>query len=174
MLRKTLSLLEYWWIVMWNTFHLLGSEWRYVLISTVCSLPSKKIKREPVGGWLSQHVGFVGDPNQINVGITRAKEGLCIIGEMLQLIYFFSVYDQKLHLYVGKIHNLIVSVLSKETKSCSVAVHLGKVSLATTHVTMQWHKPTWFQYTVAYKWYNIMIEIAYFFTSLGFLQVVEL
>ncbi|KAJ0044086.1 hypothetical protein NL108_005995, partial [Boleophthalmus pectinirostris] len=56
-----------------------GSEWRYVLISTVCSLPHEEIIPEPDGGWLSKHVGFVGDPNQINVAITRAKEGLCII-----------------------------------------------------------------------------------------------
>ncbi|XP_063767169.1 3'-5' exoribonuclease HELZ2-like isoform X2 [Eleginops maclovinus] len=57
-----------------------GSEWRYVIISTVCSLPSEEIEAEPEGAWLSKHLGFVGDPNQINVGITRAKEGLCIIG----------------------------------------------------------------------------------------------
>ncbi|XP_076606270.1 3'-5' exoribonuclease HELZ2-like [Chaetodon auriga] len=57
-----------------------GSEWRYVIISTVCSLPSEEIESEPDGAWLSKHLGFVGDPNQINVGITRAKEGLCIIG----------------------------------------------------------------------------------------------
>ncbi|XP_026162464.1 helicase with zinc finger domain 2 isoform X2 [Mastacembelus armatus] len=57
-----------------------GSEWRYVIISTVCSLPSEEIKRDADRAWLSKHLGFVGDPNQINVGITRAKEGLCIIG----------------------------------------------------------------------------------------------
>ncbi|KAM9364493.1 3'-5' exoribonuclease HELZ2-like [Pholidichthys leucotaenia] len=57
-----------------------GSEWRYVIISTVCSLPSKEIEQEPDGGWFSKHLGFVGDSNQINVAITRAKEGLCIIG----------------------------------------------------------------------------------------------
>ncbi|XP_073325173.1 3'-5' exoribonuclease HELZ2-like [Pagrus major] len=57
-----------------------GSEWRYVIISTVCSLPQEEIVSEPDGAWLSKHLGFVGDPNQINVGITRAKEGLCIIG----------------------------------------------------------------------------------------------
>ncbi|KAM9362141.1 3'-5' exoribonuclease HELZ2-like [Symphorus nematophorus] len=57
-----------------------GSEWRYVIMSTVCSLPSKEIESEPDGAWMSKHLGFVGDPNQINVGITRAKEGLCIIG----------------------------------------------------------------------------------------------
>uniref|UniRef100_A0A8C7Q4Y9 C3H1-type domain-containing protein n=1 Tax=Oncorhynchus mykiss TaxID=8022 RepID=A0A8C7Q4Y9_ONCMY len=58
-----------------------GSEWRYVILSTVRSLPSKEIETEPDWAWLSKHVGFVRDPNQINVGITRAKEGLCIIGE---------------------------------------------------------------------------------------------
>ncbi|XP_023125815.2 helicase with zinc finger domain 2 [Amphiprion ocellaris] len=57
-----------------------GSEWRYVIISTVCSLPSKEIVSEPDRAWLSKHLGFVGDPHQINVAITRAKEGLCIIG----------------------------------------------------------------------------------------------
>ncbi|XP_061584138.1 helicase with zinc finger domain 2-like [Cololabis saira] len=57
-----------------------GSEWRYVILSTVCSLPSKEIVDEPDGAWLSKNLGFVGDPNQINVAITRAKEGLCIIG----------------------------------------------------------------------------------------------
>ncbi|KAI3370504.1 hypothetical protein L3Q82_025264 [Scortum barcoo] len=63
-----------------------GSEWRYVIISTVCSLPSEEIEREPDGAWLSKHLGFVGSPNQINVAITRAKEGLCIIGKILQII----------------------------------------------------------------------------------------
>uniref|UniRef100_A0A3B4A0L5 DNA2/NAM7 helicase-like C-terminal domain-containing protein n=1 Tax=Periophthalmus magnuspinnatus TaxID=409849 RepID=A0A3B4A0L5_9GOBI len=59
-----------------------GSEWRYVIISAVCSLPTEEIVSEPGSSWLSKHVGFVGDPNQINVAITRAKEGLCIIGNM--------------------------------------------------------------------------------------------
>uniref|UniRef100_A0A672Y8S5 Helicase with zinc finger domain 2-like n=1 Tax=Sphaeramia orbicularis TaxID=375764 RepID=A0A672Y8S5_9TELE len=58
-----------------------GSEWRYVIISTVCSVPSEEMEVEPERGWLSKHLGFVGDPNQINVAITRAKEGLCIIGK---------------------------------------------------------------------------------------------
>ncbi|XP_037554227.1 helicase with zinc finger domain 2 [Nematolebias whitei] len=57
-----------------------GSEWQYVILSTVCSLPSKEVMSEPEGAWLSKHIGSVGDPNQINVSITRAKEGLCIIG----------------------------------------------------------------------------------------------
>uniref|UniRef100_A0A3B4FHD3 Helicase with zinc finger 2 n=1 Tax=Pundamilia nyererei TaxID=303518 RepID=A0A3B4FHD3_9CICH len=62
-----------------------GSEWRYVILSTVCSLPNEEIEKQPERSWLSKHLGFVGDPNQINVAITRAKEGLCIIGEIMQL-----------------------------------------------------------------------------------------
>ncbi|XP_030195702.1 helicase with zinc finger domain 2 isoform X2 [Gadus morhua] len=57
-----------------------GSEWRYVILSTVRSLPTEEIPKDAGREWRSKHVGFVGDPNQINVGITRAKEGLCIIG----------------------------------------------------------------------------------------------
>ena len=45
------------------------------------SLPTEEIQKDAGREWRSKHVGFVGDPNQINVGITRAKEGLCIIGE---------------------------------------------------------------------------------------------
>ncbi|XP_066558927.1 3'-5' exoribonuclease HELZ2 isoform X2 [Amia ocellicauda] len=62
-----------------------GSEWRYVILSTVRSCPTKEIETEPSKGWLSKYVGFVGDPNQINVGITRAQEGLCIIGNQMLL-----------------------------------------------------------------------------------------
>uniref|UniRef100_A0A3Q2ECN7 Helicase with zinc finger domain 2-like n=1 Tax=Cyprinodon variegatus TaxID=28743 RepID=A0A3Q2ECN7_CYPVA len=57
-----------------------GSEWRYVIVSTVISVPSTELEIEHDGAWMSKHVGFVGDPHQINVAITRAKEGLCIIG----------------------------------------------------------------------------------------------
>uniref|UniRef100_A0A7N6F662 C3H1-type domain-containing protein n=1 Tax=Anabas testudineus TaxID=64144 RepID=A0A7N6F662_ANATE len=104
-----------------------GSEWRYVIISTVCSLPKEEIESDPDKGWLSKHVGFVGDPNQINVGITRAKEGLCIIGEIPKLIFVVQLKVRVL-MFVAKIHNSNVSPLLKETKSCSVAVHHGESS----------------------------------------------
>ncbi|XP_037620548.1 helicase with zinc finger domain 2-like [Sebastes umbrosus] len=81
-----------------------GSEWRYVIISTVCSLPSEEIEREPDGAWLSKHIGFVGDPNQINVGITRAKEGLCIIGNQ-ELLSCSRAWKQLLKHY--KVHNAV-------------------------------------------------------------------
>ncbi|XP_042354477.1 helicase with zinc finger domain 2-like [Plectropomus leopardus] len=83
-----------------------GSEWRYVIISTVCSLPSEEIEREPDGSWLSRNLGFVGDPNQINVGITRAKEGLCIIGNQM-LLNCSRSWRQLLNHY--KLHNAVTN-----------------------------------------------------------------
>lgn len=65
----------------------------------MCSLPSEEIEIDPEPGWLSKHLGFVGDPNQINVGITRAKEGLCIIGKiliaMLKAQSFYGAYNSR-------------------------------------------------------------------------------
>lgn len=81
----------------------------------MCSLPTEEIDNEPDGGWLAKHVGFVSDPNQINVGITRAMEGLCIIGEIPQLIFVFQlmIKGSKLLLYVAKIHRYIMFLFSQ-------------------------------------------------------------
>ncbi|XP_069727596.1 3'-5' exoribonuclease HELZ2 [Phaenicophaeus curvirostris] len=57
-----------------------GSEWRYVILSTVRSCPRSEIDRKPTKSWQKKYLGFITDPNQINVGITRAQEGLCILG----------------------------------------------------------------------------------------------
>ncbi|XP_062853232.1 3'-5' exoribonuclease HELZ2-like [Trichomycterus rosablanca] len=57
-----------------------GSEWRYVILTTVRSCPKAAIEKEPTKSWLLKKLGFVIDPHQVNVGITRAQEGLCIIG----------------------------------------------------------------------------------------------
>lgn len=64
-------------------FRFLGSEWRYVIMSTVRSCPCSEIDRRPTKSWQKKYLGFVTDPNQVNVGITRAQEGLCIIGGSL-------------------------------------------------------------------------------------------
>lgn len=45
-------------------------------------MSEEELKCEKDGAWLSKHLGFVGDPNQINVAITRCKQGLCIIGNL--------------------------------------------------------------------------------------------
>ncbi|XP_050774201.1 helicase with zinc finger domain 2 isoform X2 [Gopherus flavomarginatus] len=57
-----------------------GSEWRYVILSTVRSCSRSDIDRKPTKSWQKKYLGFVIDPNQVNVAITRAQEGLCIIG----------------------------------------------------------------------------------------------
>lgn len=57
-----------------------GSEWRYVIFSVVRSLPMKDIEPQPSKSWLKKYLGFTIDPNQVNVALTRAKEGLCIFG----------------------------------------------------------------------------------------------
>ncbi|XP_015282257.1 PREDICTED: helicase with zinc finger domain 2, partial [Gekko japonicus] len=57
-----------------------GNEWRYVIMSTVRSCSRSGIDKKPTIAWQKKHLGFVTDPNQINVCITRAQEGLCIIG----------------------------------------------------------------------------------------------
>ncbi|NXS57031.1 HELZ2 Helicase, partial [Brachypteracias leptosomus] len=57
-----------------------GSEWRYVILSTVRSCPRSEIDRKPTKSWQKKFLGFVTDPNQVNVAITRAQEGLCILG----------------------------------------------------------------------------------------------
>lgn len=62
-----------------------GSEWRYVLVSTVRSCPEADVDQRPTKGWMKKFLGFVVDPNQVNVAITRAQEGLCLIGNRLLL-----------------------------------------------------------------------------------------
>ena len=57
-----------------------GDEWDYVIMSTVRSMPRHEIEKHPTIGWLKVNLGFITDNNQINVGLTRAKKGLIIIG----------------------------------------------------------------------------------------------
>ncbi|XP_072852771.2 3'-5' exoribonuclease HELZ2 [Pogona vitticeps] len=57
-----------------------GSEWKYVILTTVRSCSRSEIDKNPTLSWQKKHLGFVCDANQINVAITRAQEGLCIIG----------------------------------------------------------------------------------------------
>uniref|UniRef100_A0A671S0N9 DNA2/NAM7 helicase-like C-terminal domain-containing protein n=1 Tax=Sinocyclocheilus anshuiensis TaxID=1608454 RepID=A0A671S0N9_9TELE len=57
-----------------------GSEWKYVIMSTVRSCPKSDIETQPTKSLIINRLGFIKDPHQVNVGITRAQEGLCIIG----------------------------------------------------------------------------------------------
>ena len=62
-----------------------GSEYDFVIFSTVRSLPRRTISNraavQPDRAWIREHLGFITDRHQICVGITRAKHGLVIVGE---------------------------------------------------------------------------------------------
>ena len=60
---------------------IVGSEWDYVIISLVRSLKKDEIDPEPTQSWLRERLGFLTDEHQMNVGLTRARRGLCIIGK---------------------------------------------------------------------------------------------
>ncbi|XP_042563908.1 helicase with zinc finger domain 2-like [Clupea harengus] len=59
-----------------------GSEWPYVILSTVRSCKPSELQARPSysKAWQGKHLGFITDPNQVNVAITRAQDGLCILG----------------------------------------------------------------------------------------------
>lgn len=65
-----------------------GDEYNIVIVNTVRSLPLEDISDrkfvQPDSRWLIENLGFVIDPHQINVGITRAKHGLIIIGTFMR------------------------------------------------------------------------------------------
>ncbi|XP_076125053.1 3'-5' exoribonuclease HELZ2-like isoform X4 [Alosa pseudoharengus] len=75
-----------------------GSEWRYVILSVVRSCP---IKEANTREWRAKHIGFVGDANQINVGITRAQDGLCILGNQ-ELLTCSKAWEKLLKFYTEK------------------------------------------------------------------------
>ena len=57
-----------------------GSEWEYVILTTVRSMPCSDVDEMPSLHWQRQHLGFITDEHQINVALTRARKGLIIIG----------------------------------------------------------------------------------------------
>ena len=57
-----------------------GGEWDFVIFSTVRSLPRYRIENVPTRGWQKESLGFIKDENQTNVALTRAREGLIIVG----------------------------------------------------------------------------------------------
>ena len=69
---------------------LAGDEYDHVILSTVRSLPLSEIKDQHLvqadKQWLVENLGFVTDEHQINVAITRAKQGLIIVGEHIILV----------------------------------------------------------------------------------------
>ncbi len=62
-----------------------GTEFDYVILSTVRSLMREEVEKRPTIGWLRKQLGFIIDSNQINVALTRAKKGLIIIGSQREM-----------------------------------------------------------------------------------------
>ena len=65
-----------------------GDEYDYVILTTVRSQPLSEIRNpdlvQPDKSWIRENLGFVTDQHQVNVAITRAREGLIIVGELWQ------------------------------------------------------------------------------------------
>ena len=51
-----------------------------MLLSTVRSLPQREIDRHPSDRWRAEYLGLVTDQHEMNVALTRARQGLIIIG----------------------------------------------------------------------------------------------
>ena len=56
-----------------------------MILTTVRSLPYNDIRNsdlvQPDKKWLRDNLGFLTDEHQVNVAITRAKQGLIIVGK---------------------------------------------------------------------------------------------
>ncbi|CAB4003243.1 Hypothetical predicted protein [Paramuricea clavata] len=78
-----------------------GSEKNYVILSLVRSVPEREIERNPSRSWLMEHLGFLTDEHQINVALTRAKRGLCIVGNA-NLLGICSMWRELLKHYESK------------------------------------------------------------------------
>ena len=60
------------------------SEANIIILSTVRSMPSSDFDPEQLRGdrsWSMEHLGFVTNPHQICVGITRSRFGLIVVSE---------------------------------------------------------------------------------------------
>ncbi|KAK7469686.1 hypothetical protein BaRGS_00036315 [Batillaria attramentaria] len=57
-----------------------GHEYDYVVFATTRSVPRSQVERMPTKDWMERHFGRLADKHQVNMAITRAKEGLIIIG----------------------------------------------------------------------------------------------
>ena len=77
-------------------------------MSLVRSLKKEEIDPEPSLSWLGEHLGFLRDEHHMNVGLTRARRGLCIIGEQKLRCWF---------LYANEPYKLAVFSLDRKTQT---------------------------------------------------------
>jgi exoribonuclease R len=79
-----------------------GSEFGIVILSTVRTQPVNEIEnREVVQAdrqWIREKLGFLTDPHQMCVGITRSKYGLIVVGNSVLLSYD-HLWEQLVHHY---------------------------------------------------------------------------
>ena len=98
-------------ILFTNSFS--GSEWDYVILSLVRSLSKDDLDAEPSMYWLREHLGFLTDEHLMNVGLTRARKGLSIIGKkgtLLKYNKFLFISVNICILWHGSTNGLIVKV----------------------------------------------------------------
>ena len=95
-----------------------------VVLSTVRSQVDKELDEEasPDIGWLKANLGFIMNPHQINVGITRSKHGLIIIGELVH-----HVQDRANHLTMMQL--LVANPLHR---SCNPIKIMQQLLISTT------------------------------------------
>lgn len=63
-----------------SAHNFVGSEWDFVILSTVRSLPKSSIEKKPTKGWKYRNLGLITDTQQTNIALTRARKGFIIIG----------------------------------------------------------------------------------------------
>ncbi len=82
-----------------------------MILSTVRSQPLNKIKNKYIVQadytWKRENLGFITDKHQINVGITRSKYGLVILGKQLSFDFMEQI---QLALFVNELEgNMSIS-----------------------------------------------------------------
>ncbi|XP_019634630.1 PREDICTED: uncharacterized protein LOC109477726 [Branchiostoma belcheri] len=75
-----------------------GSEWDYIILSTVRSLPQAEIPAQPSRRWMKDQLGFLTDDHQINVGLTRARRGFIIVGNK-NLLSTYNTWSDLVNFY---------------------------------------------------------------------------
>ncbi|XP_019856645.1 PREDICTED: helicase with zinc finger domain 2-like [Amphimedon queenslandica] len=82
-----------------------GDEYDIVILTTVRSQKLSEISHkkyiQPDRRWLTENLGFLTDDHQINVGITRARYGLIIIGND-KLLRYDMTWDKLIKFYEDK------------------------------------------------------------------------
>ena len=108
----------------------IGSEYDFVIFSTVRSVPRRIIKNkkaiQPDRAWIKENLGFVTDRHQICVGITRARHGLIIVGKYVYNIIATWLYRVMQIVHGRKLFQLhcLVEIRGKTFTVVSFVIYL--------------------------------------------------